>query len=106
LVQHLWTPDAISQAGDREMTPYEIKLLLHYFTTPDDHPDVERDPPVWRPTIQQFLADGLLEHGDERDEATYRISDRGKAFCEALLVVPLPVMRWVTPWPKSEALDR
>jgi hypothetical protein len=82
------------------MTPYEIDVLLWYYTRPGDHPDVQRDPPVWRPTIQNFIVDGLLSQMVS-ETSVYVLTDRGAAYCQALQQVPLPEQQWVMCWPKQ-----
>lgn len=83
------------------MTPYEIGVLLHYYCRAEDHEDIDRQPPVWRPTILAFKAEGLLRDAvpDERNggNLTFTVTERGKAFCEALQRVPLPIQKWVMP---------
>ena len=84
------------------MSPYKLNIMLHYYARTNDHPDIVRNPPIWRPTIESFMRDGLLEVGDKlEDAAVYRITARGRAFCEALTLVPLPEHQCVVVWPKS-----
>lgn len=78
------------------MTPYEIDVMLHYYTRVNDHECVATNPPIWRPTIDDFLGLGLLELKASSD-ATYAITDRGKAYCEHLCAVQVPVCKWVQP---------
>jgi hypothetical protein len=99
------------------MTPYEIGVMLHYYVSATDHEDAERNPPIWRPTIQRFLDDGLLKFvaPDERDQrypTTYAITDRGRVYCYSLQLVELPVAVWGTPpmsarydWPTASAQE-
>lgn len=86
------------------MTPFEIKILLHYFTNCDDPIQVQRNPPVWIETRDRLLSEGLIREavGDERKYgATWAITKRGQAHCEALMAVPLPESVWVTKYPAS-----
>lgn len=76
------------------MVPYEIDILLHYYSRCEDHEDIVRDPPVWRPTMLRFIEQGLIEHSPG-DGVTYALTDRGKCYVEALQRVPLPV--WSMP---------
>lgn len=78
------------------MTPFEIGILLHYATTPGDHPLMSDPPPIWRETINRFIADGLLAR-DESGAAAYAATDKLRAYTDALQRVPLPVQVWVTP---------
>lgn len=90
------------------MTPYEIDVLLWYYARCEDHPDMVRNPPVWRPTIDGFKADNLLTSGEElcTRGTCYSLTERGTAYVEALQRVPLPTSRWVIEWPKADAPTR
>lgn len=82
------------------MTPYEIGVLLHYYARVDDHPDIQRNPPIWRPTIDDFKAAKLLATRaaeDNRHEAVYVLTSRGRAYMDVLQAVPLPSLMWVMP---------
>lgn len=88
------------------MSPYGIKILLHYYAIPEEHEDAQRTPPIWTSTIDDFLLEGLLRPSrpDEIDPsryatATFQITERGRAYCDALQRVPLPVQVWVIPSP-------
>lgn len=82
------------------MTPYEIDILLWYYARCEDHPDLERNPPVWRPTIAEFMDRGLLS--TPHTERCYELTPRGKAYVDALQRVPLPEQVWVTTYPTPE----
>lgn len=84
------------------MTPYEIDVLLWYYTRAEDHPHCVSNPPVWRPTIDSLLGECLIDRVTDGHPA-YRLLERGRVYCEALRTVPLPepvVPRWVVRWPK------
>ena len=88
------------------MTPFEIEILMHYYTRGGD-PDVVRDnPPIWPETRVRFLDEKLLElmPVDYRrdDPATYMLTQRGQAYIKALMRVPLPVASWRVEWPENE----
>lgn len=94
------------------MTPYEIDVLLWYFTRASEHPDVLRCPPVWSETRDRFLTDGLLRkaEGHERNHgASWTLTDRGVVYCEALQRVPLPEPAepaWIIKWPADPGTER
>jgi hypothetical protein len=79
------------------VTPFEIDILMHYYTTPGDH---ERSA---YPGVVEALADlarqDLLEPLPQPTEygANWRLTERGEVYCVALTRVPLPVKRWVMP---------
>ena len=84
------------------MTPFELDILLHYYSIAEDHPVVNRKPPIWPETRKAFLDEGLMElvpMGEVR-WATYRLTERGQAYIKAILEVPLPVKKWVMPEPR------
>lgn len=80
------------------MTPYEIDVLLHYYCRAVDHPDMERNPPVWKPTILQFVGEGLLAVATSKGMC-YSLTERGQAYVDALQRVPLPRSAWIVDWP-------
>lgn len=77
------------------MTPFELDILLHYYGCADDHPVVQRNPPIWPETRDAFLETELMEFAVPGESATYRLTARGKAYIEYVLAVPLPVVKWV-----------
>jgi hypothetical protein len=85
------------------MSPYALDVILWYYCRCEDHPDYTRQPPVWSDVIDMFIQNNMLTGGS--DEMTYQITDRGKAFCEALQRVPLPVQIWVIPQPEKVGAD-
>lgn len=86
------------------MTPYEIEVLLHIYCRGEDHPDEQRQPPVYEPTIQAFMDEKLIEPNPavppEGVRKRYAITRRGRAYVElGLTRVPLPVNDWRIPVP-------
>jgi hypothetical protein len=94
------------------MTPFEIDVLMHYHCHADDHKCVISPPPIWRTTIDRFIEEDLIELVPEAERTrghltsftsfqTYRLTERGHAYCESLKRVPLPELRreWVTCYP-------
>ena len=71
------------------MTPYEIRLLIHFHTTPS--PYEGSDAPIYQPTIDSFIANGLIEECD----GSYQTTDRGAAHIEQLCATPWPIQKWV-----------
>src|SRR5687768_9167382 len=86
--------------GGLAVSPYEINVILHYYSRVGDHDDMERNPPGWGQTMALFTDNGLIRRAvyrDERHPRCYELTERGTAYCEALQRVPLPVQVWVTP---------
>jgi hypothetical protein len=83
------------------MTPFELKILLHYFACCDDHPVVSQNPPIWKDTLDEFRAADLLRDRTNSDlgEAFLVLTPRGQAFVTALMKVPLPEHSWIVRWP-------
>ena len=82
------------------MSPYEIDVALWYHARPSDHPDLERNPPIWRPTIDWFLKEELLTRDSEEARKfgmRYFPTSRLKAFVYGLQQVPLP--SWTVVFP-------
>lgn len=85
------------------MSPYELDILLWYYARCGEHPDAVRQPPIYEPTMAQFLALDLLRRQDADDDgATYAITPRGRVYVEAIQRVPLPEQRWFVEWPEEE----
>ena len=78
------------------MSPYELKILLHYYVSPEDCPELGVAP-IWDETVLKFMDTQLLEKRvtPRLDESLYYISPRGEAYIEAILRLPLPVQRWM-----------
>lgn len=81
------------------MTPFELDILLHYYAHVDDHPVMFDRPPIWPETRDAFKAQGLLAEKDPDSDrkALYHLTNRGRAYIEAILAMPLPVQVWVMP---------
>jgi hypothetical protein len=82
--------------------------MLWYHTRADDHPDVRQNPPIWRPTIDDFLAADLLRLAPKEEQqlrqTTYVTTMRGDAYCEALMRVPRPEVHYVIRWPAEHVV--
>lgn len=74
------------------MTPFEIGILLHYYSCADDHEHLLGSSEA----RQQLEVSGLVRQavGSARK---FDITDRGRAYVDALLHVKLPVAVWVMP---------
>lgn len=84
------------------MSPLEIEIILWYGTRACDYREGDFSAPAVRQTIDSFRDElGLIEKrengrcGDYL--CTYRLTDRGQTFFDALCAVPLPVQIWVMP---------
>jgi hypothetical protein len=89
---------ACPATGVDDMSPYEIEVMLHYYSLTSDYPDIVDNPPVWRPTIEAFIEQGMLrERANDPRDCCYFITDRGRAYVEHLCEVQLPICKWVQP---------
>ena len=82
------------------MTPLEIKILLHYYTHADDYRKGDFSAPAVSDAIKYFayeLHPPLMKVKSIPDGQYYGLTDRGRAYCEALEALPLPEIRWVIP---------
>ena len=82
------------------MTPLEIEILLHYFTSAIDHPDVFDPPPSQKEAFGRFVANGYLEDNSKcgqigEGEMVYSATEKLHVYCEALCRVPEPRQEWV-----------
>jgi hypothetical protein len=81
-------------AGETVMTPYQIKLILHWYCVVDRFPQASA--PIYDETMAWMLRDGLIE--PRRDvEGLYTTTERGAKFVEMLCDTPLPENRWLDP---------
>lgn len=74
------------------MSPSELEVLLHYYYTPVD---IENRSDLQSRPVGRFKELGLLAITDTDHRS--HITERGKAYVEAILSLPLPVQIWVTP---------
>lgn len=83
------------------MSPFEIKILLHIYTTPAEFPLSERSVPLHRETTSRFMDDGLITASGVccQDEHPFKLTERGRVYLDAMMSLPLPEQRWVMPNP-------
>ncbi len=92
-------PDNPVHAG-MPLAVSSISILLHYYHSPDDHPDMSGDDRMtWFANRDRLKTEQLLEER-EKDCArgpVYRLTARGECYVRGLLAVPLPVQEWRIP---------
>jgi hypothetical protein len=81
------------------VTPYQIKILLHYRCCCDDFD--HKGAPIWPETRDWMIREGLLERAPEQFDVQWVLSERGIAYCDSLQRVPLPEQIWITRWPED-----
>lgn len=86
------------------MTPIQIECLLHYSCRADDWRNGTY-PPAGRDALLHLIGEEMLSfHGFEVErfadgtiKARYKLTERGRAYVDALQRVPLPEQSWVIP---------
>jgi hypothetical protein len=86
------------------MSPLQIEIVLHYYYSPEDWRDGE-----WNDELREMIRDlaetmALIEI-DPRSHpiglgyrpGTYRITERGRVYVEALKAMPIPIQTWHVP---------
>lgn len=77
------------------MSPFEIKLILHWHCVVDRFP--HENAPIYAPTMARMISDDLIKRRED-DESLYITTKRGAKFVEMLCDTPLPVDGgWVDP---------
>ena len=81
------------------MTPLQIKMMLHYYAC--TNPYAEHEPfhakaPAVVEQREWLVADGLLKVEPSID-ATFVITERGRAYVDFLCGMPLPISKWIMP---------
>lgn len=84
------------------MSPLQIEILLWYRARMVDYREGDFSAPAVRAAIDDFRDRSELlaknpHAGEGGDFRTYRLTDRGDAFVDAILSLPLPVCRWEIP---------
>lgn len=80
------------------MTPLQIGLMLHYYTTPRPYAEHEPDH-ASSGAVREKRADlcraGMLEGCNTF--SGWRVTEKGEAYVAALEAVQVPVCKWVQP---------
>lgn len=78
--------------GDFSITPYELSILLHAYTTNAPWPD--KSAPIYEDTLRKLMSFGLIAYVQnggglqETDKLSFYLQ-------EGVLKTPLPVEKWV-----------
>lgn len=81
------------------MTPFTLDIILHYYGHADDHPVLQKNPPIWAETRDWLIGHDILlpvPVGVE-SRATYCLTEKARSYVRALLDTPFPVQVWVMP---------
>jgi hypothetical protein len=88
----------------RSVTPHELEILLFYYYSAADYRNGDY-PPATKLAIERFLEAGLLTHqgfcierfDDGNLRSRWSVTEKGRAYVEAILSMPFPEQIWVVP---------
>jgi len=82
------------------MSPFQIRIMLHYLYSPDDFKNeagrIDAGSIPEKPFIIE-LADMQLLEVNPTQEPKWHLTDKGRAYVEFLCAMPIPVMTWGMP---------
>lgn len=79
------------------MSPLQIEILLHYYCRSGDYRENDFSAPAVREAIDNFRGREDMLCPCESGSRSYRLTERGQAFVDALQRLPLPRRVWVMP---------
>lgn len=86
------------------ITPNDLDVLIHYYTTPGHHPRLWA-PGVWD-AVNKFIRDGVLVNPSgeavQLDACGLVVSEMGVAWLKLMLNTPYPIQKWVDPRTETE----
>lgn len=86
------------------MTPLELSILLHYYSSADDFREGNFSSPAVREAIDNFIATDMLTE-DATRQRNYILSFRAIYFIEFILTIPTPKTRYVIDLPNEPQED-
>lgn len=69
------------------MTPYELSVLIHHYTSPAKFEHCHKT--LYTATVQTFVNQSVFRRDTEKDNG-YRVTNLGKAWLQVILQTPLP----------------
>jgi len=72
-------------------TPFDIKLILHFYSNYDKFPSAHS--PIYVERVRALLDNGLIQYS----EGVPKTTKLGDAFIDLLLSTPIPEIRYVDP---------
>jgi len=78
------------------MSPLEIRILLHHYAIPSPYNGAET-PSFIKEINDKFLDLGLIKSRLCPGENVYAVTDRGLAYVNGLMALPLPTCEWTIP---------
>lgn len=81
------------------MTPLQIQMMLHYYTR--NEPYAVREPAHANSgavhTQRLCLITDEMLTTDPTSDSCFKVTERGHAYVDALMGLPLPIKKWVMP---------
>lgn len=84
------------------MSPFQIKIMLHHYCTTSQPYDGEESATAVASTIQELVKDEMLLFSFPENTSNYKITEKGKAYVEKLMSIPLPVETTVWTFPEDD----
>ena len=75
------------------MTPNDIEILLHFYTTPEPHERM--DALAVKEAIESFLERKILVY--DNGDARFHVTGKGEKLVHMLCETPDPIQRWLDP---------
>lgn len=76
------------------MSPLKIEIMLWHYAHGEDHPNALKGMNAWVDAFRDLLANDMLSNCNTENGMSLRITERGRAYVDFLMSVPLPVQRW------------
>lgn len=77
------------------MTPLQIEMMLHFHLSPVPYP---RRSAAAEDALQWFREEGLVQEPASMEKSV-SLSNRGRAYVQFLIAMPLPAASWHLPGP-------
>jgi len=72
-------------------SPFDIKMILHFYACADRFPN--ENAPIYVERLRSLIDHGLIEYR----EGIPRTTELGNAFVDLLMNTPIPAVRYVDP---------
>jgi hypothetical protein len=80
------------------MSPLHISIMLWYYCHPTDYMrGTDEGNSVATCDFVQYFCENEMLCYNPQDGALYHITDKGMAYVESILDMPMPVQQWITP---------
>lgn len=84
----------------RELTPFRLEILLHYFYSAEPHPRIKEACVL--AVIDHWINQGVMQREIYTESAGgNRITEKGNAWVNFILDTPMPIPTWIDPRTKQ-----